>query len=270
MPDFAANLSTLYPEHDFLDRYEAAASDGFLGVECQFPYAWPAAEHAARLARHGLRQVLLNAPPGDPARGERGLACLPGRQADFRQAMAQALAYADAMDCPRIHVMAGTAPADGPERERHQAQYLENLAWAAAQAARDGRTVLIEPLNPRDASSYFLRTQAQAHEIVEALGAPNLRVQMDLYHCQITEGDLESGLRRWLPTGRVGHLQIAGVPARREPDLGEVHYPHLFGVLRELAYEGWIGCEYHPAGRTRDGLGWLAGARGTLSSPPAA
>ncbi|HLT99895.1 MAG TPA: 2-oxo-tetronate isomerase [Burkholderiaceae bacterium] len=253
---FAANLSLLYPEHEFLDRYAAAAADGFMGVEMLFPYAWPKAELAARLKDHGLEQVLFNAPPGDAEKGERGTASLPGRTDEFRAGVEQALIYAEALGCRRIHVMAGISQGGEADTRQH-ATYLENLDWAARQAAAEGRNVLIEPINQRDMPGYFLKTQAQAHAIVQELGHDNLNVQMDLYHCQIAEGDIETRLRAYLPTGRVGHMQIAGVPHRHEPDLGELNYPHLFQVIQSLQYEGWIGCEYRPAGDTSSGLNWL-------------
>ena len=265
MPRFAANLSMLYNEHAFIDRFAAAAADGFAAVEYLFPYAHPAAELAQRLADHGLQQVLFNAPPGDWDAGERGLACLPGREAEFRAGFARALDYAQTLQCPRVHVMAGLAPA-GAERAALQATYESNLAWAAELAATAGRDVLIEPINPRDIPGFFLNHQAEAHRIVQAIGAPNLKVQMDLYHCQIVEGDVAMKLRQYLPTGRVGHLQIAGVPMRHEPDLGELNHPYLFEVIDEVAaacgWQGWIGCEYRPArgavaAGTSDGLGWM-------------
>lgn len=268
MPRFAANLSMLYPELAFLDRFEAAARDGFHGVEFLFPYAWPAQEIAARLQGNGLQQVLFNAPPGDWDAGERGLACLPGREKEFREGFAMALDYAAALDCPRIHVMAGLVPA-GSSNETLRATYVNTLTQAAAAAARDGRDVLIEPINTRDMPGYFLNRQDDAHQILAEVGAPNLKVQMDLYHCQIGEGDLASKLRRYLPTGRVGHLQIAGVPARNEPDSGELNYPYLFGIVDEAMqageWDGWIGCEYRPArgpvsGGTSNGLGWMRAA----------
>jgi len=265
MPQFAANLTMLYNELPFLDRFQAAAEDGFKAVEVLFPFAHPAHELQQRLQDNGLQQALFNAPAGDWAAGERGLACLPGREAGFRQGFELALAYAAALNCPRIHVMAGIQPAHLSE-ERLRATYLSNLQWAAEKAATRPMDVLIEPLNQRDMPGYFLSKQAQAHEWVQQLNAPNLKVQMDLYHCQIMEGDLETQLRRYLPTGRVGHLQIAGVPARHEPDLGEVNYRHLFEVIDDLSngsgWNGWIGCEYRPQrgtapNATRDGLGWL-------------
>jgi len=251
-----------------MHRAAAAAADGFRGVEYLFPYAFPAAEIAARLQANDLQQVLFNAPPGDWDAGERGLACLPGRQDEFRRAFAQALEYAAVLGCPRIHVMAGLAPA-GVERAELQAVYESNLAWAAEQAQADGRDVLMEPINPRDMPGYFLNRQDEAHRIAQAIGAPNLKVQFDLYHAQIVEGDLAMKIRQWLPTGRVGHFQLAGVPMRHEPDLGELNYPYLFKVIDEVAaqcgWAGWIGCEYRPArgavaGGTSAGLGWLRAA----------
>lgn len=256
MPRFAANLSMLYPEHDFLDRFAAAASDGFRAVEYLFPYAHGARALAQRLADHGLEQVLFNAPPGDWEAGERGIACLPGREAEFRAGIEHALAYAQALQCPRIHVMAGLAPA-GVEPARLQATYEANLAWAAARARQLACDVLIEPINPRDMPGYLLNRQAEAHRILDNVGAPNLKVQMDLYHCQIVEGDVASKLRQYLPGGRVGHLQIAGVPMRHEPDLGELNHAYLFEVIDALGWAGWIGCEYRPRRGTSEGLGWM-------------
>ena len=265
MPRFAANLSMLYNEHPFLDRFAAAAADGFLAVEYLFPYDFTAPELAQRLADHGLQQVLFNAPPGDWNAGERGLACLPGRQAEFRAGLQRALDYAHTLACPRIHVMAGLVPA-GADRAVLQRTYEDNLAWAAQQAQAAGRTLLIEPINTRDIPGFFLNRQDDAHRIVQAIGSPHLKVQMDLYHCQIVEGDVAMKLRQYLPTGRVGHIQIAGVPQRHEPDLGELHHPYLFEVIDEVSaacgWDGWVGCEYRPArgtapGATSQGLGWL-------------
>jgi hydroxypyruvate isomerase len=270
MPKFAANLSLMYTELPFLDRFEAAASDGFKAVEYLSPFSWPAKELAARLNAHGLQQVLFNAPPGGEdgasieqawSSGQRGTACLAGREEEFRAGLALALAYAEALACPRIHLMAGLVP-EAMTRESAQATYLANLAFGAAQAARAGIDVLIEPINTRDIPRFFLNRQDHAHEILAEVGMPNLKVQMDLYHCQIVEGDVAMKLRKYLPTGRVGHLQIAGVPERHEPDIGELNYPYLFSVIDELQYKGWIGCEYRPRqggtpGGTSAGLGWL-------------
>jgi hydroxypyruvate isomerase len=259
MPRFAANLSMLYTEHPFLDRFAAAARDGFRAVEFLFPYAFDPATLARALADHGLQQVLFNAPPGDWDAGERGLACLPGRETEFRAGMARALDYAAALACPRLHLMAGIAPA-GADAAALRATYTANLAWAAAQAAPRGVDVLVEPINPRDMPGYLLNRQDDAHAIVAEVGAPNLKVQMDLYHLQIVEGDVTTKLRRYLPTGRVGHLQIAGVPLRHEPDEGELNPAHLFAVIDELGWDGWIGCEYRPGAGTTAGLGWLRSA----------
>lgn len=269
MPRFAANLSFLYPELPFLDRFEAAARDGFTAVEYLFPYAWPRRELLARLKGNGLQQVLFNAPPAghDLASvnaawdaGERGLLCLAGRQEEFRFGVQLALDYVGALQCPRLHVMAGRVPA-GVARETLLQGVTDNLRWACAQAAQQGVTVMIEPINPRAMPDYFLCRQAQAHDLLDAVGAPNLQVQMDLYHCQIAEGDVSTKLRCYLPTGRVGHIQIAGVPERHEPDSGELNYPYLLALIDELGYSGWVGCEYHPrlgarVGGTSAGLGW--------------
>ena len=258
MPRFAANLSMMYTEHAFLDRFAAAAKDGFRAVEYLFPYAQRALEIRQRLTDFGLQQVLFNAPPGDWDAGERGMACLPGRRDEFETGfLGRALPYALAFDCPRVHVMAGLAPA-GVERAALRANYIETLAWAAREAAAAGIDVLIEPINTRDIPGYFLNRQDEAHAIVQEVGAKNLKVQMDLYHCQIVEGDVAMKLREYLPTGRVGHIQIAGVPTRHEPDVGELHHPYLFGVLDELGWSGHIGCEYRPRAGTSAGLRWLA------------
>jgi 2-dehydrotetronate isomerase len=269
MPRFAANLSMLYNEHAFLDRFAAASADGFSAVEYLFPYAFEAQALQSRLQDHGLQQVLFNAPPGDWDAGERGLACLPGREAEFRTGFARALDYAQALACPPIHVMAGIAP-PGANATTLQATYRANLAWAAAQASTADCDVLIEPINTRDMPGFFLHHQEAAHALVQEIGAPNLKVQFDLYHCQIMEGDVATKLRHYLPTGRVGHIQIAGVPERHEPNVGELNYDYLFGVIdavsAQCGWDGWVGCEYRPArgavaGATTAGLGWLGARR---------
>jgi hydroxypyruvate isomerase len=265
MPRFAANLSMLYPELPFLDRFEAAAHDGFQGVEYLFPYEHAPDELAARLRAQGLQQVLFNAPPGNWDGGERGLACLPGREQEFRDSIVQALRYADVLQCPRIHVMAGLMP-EGEERDALRPTYVANLRWAAREAAQQGVNLLLEPINTRDMPRFFVNRQDHAHELIAEIGALNVQVQMDLYHCQIVEGDVAMKIRQYLPSGRVGHFQIAGVPQRHEPDLGELNFPYLFAVIDEVAAEcgwtGWVGCEYRPArgarpGGTSEGLAWL-------------
>ena len=264
MPQFAANLSFLYNELDFLDRFEAAAQDGFKAVEYLFPYEFAASELAARLKAHGLQQVLFNAPPGDWSKGERGIACLPGREAEFQAAIHTALEYAAALDCPRVHVVAGLVPATS-SRAQLRSTYVANLRYAAAQAAAQGVDILIEPINTRDIPGFFLNRQDEAHALIAEIGAKNVKVQFDLYHCQIVEGDVASKIRHYLPTGNIGHFQIAGVPERHEPDTGELNYGYLFKVIDEVSaacgWNGWLGCEYRPArgavaGGTRAGLGW--------------
>ncbi|WP_431266528.1 hydroxypyruvate isomerase family protein [Roseateles chitinivorans] len=265
MPRFAANLSFLYQELPFLDRFDAAARDGFAGVECLFPYDVPATEVRARATALGLSIVLINAPPGDWAAGERGLASVEGRDGDFRESIERALAYASAVASPRVHVLAGLLEA-GDERDAAIARYEERLRWAASQAARSGIDLMIEPINPHDMPGYLLQRQDEAHAIVERVGAPNLKVQMDLYHCERVEGDAVAQLRRWLPTGRVGHFQIAGVPDRHEPDEGALDWRGALAAIDAIAaatgWEGWIGCEYWPRhgavpGGTSAGLVWM-------------
>ena len=275
MPKFAANLSMMYTELPFLNRFEAAAQDGFTAVEYLFPYDFKPVELTVRLQANGLQQVLFNAPPGgtDTASiahawgtsGDRGTACIPGREAEFQAGVLLALGYAQALDCPRIHIMAGLIP-PGLQREDVQATYIANLRWAAAQAEKQGCDVLIEPINTRDIPRFFLNRQDHAHEVIAETGAANVRVQMDLYHCQIVEGDVAMKIRKYLPLGAVGHFQIAGVPERHEPDVGELDYAYLFGVIDEVSaqcgWNGWVGCEYRPKkggqpGGTSAGLGWL-------------
>ena len=254
MPRFAANLSMMYQEHDFLNRFGAAAKDGFNGVEFLFPYEHPAAEIRSRLDGAGLALALFNGPPGDWDAGERGLASLPGREAEFAQGVDTALEYARVLGNERVHIMAGLIR-PGEERARHRETYVRNLARAAKQAASAGVTVVIEPINTRDIPGFFLNRQDEAHAVCAEVGAANLRVQMDFYHCQIVEGDLAMKLRKYI--AGVGHVQIAGVPERHEPDTGEINYPYLFRLMDELGYAGWVGCEYRPAAATSAGLAWL-------------
>ncbi|UZN49152.1 hydroxypyruvate isomerase family protein [Cupriavidus cauae] len=254
MPRFAANLSMMYNEHAFLDRFAAAANDGFRAVEYLFPYDFPAGELKSRLDANGLQQALFNAPPGDWAAGERGIASLPGREDEFRRSIDTALDYARVLGNDKLHVMAGLA-APGVPREQQRAVYLRNLEYAARAAQGDGITVLIEPINTRDIPGFFLNRQDDAQAICREIGASNLKVQFDCYHCQIVEGDVATKLRRDI--AGIGHIQIAGVPERHEPDIGELNYPYLFETIDALGYRGWIGCEYRPRAGTTDGLGWL-------------
>ncbi|MFK7942461.1 MAG: 2-oxo-tetronate isomerase [Paracoccaceae bacterium] len=249
MPKFAANLSMMFTEHAFLDRFQAAAEAGFGGVEYLFPYAETAGDIRNALDAAGLSQALFNCPPGDWEAGERGMAAIPGRETEFRDSIDKALDYADVIGPERLHIMAGIV--DGPEAE---ATYVDNLKWAAAEAPE--RVFVIEPINSRDMPGYFLSTTTQASRILDAVGAPNMLLQFDLYHAQIMEGDL---IRRMEALAdRIGHMQIAGVPDRHEPDMGELNYPALFKSIDAIGYKGWVGCEYRPAGRTEDGLGWFA------------
>ncbi len=254
---FAANLSFLFTEVPFLERFAEAAHAGFRAVEFTFPYEYQAKEVAAQVKANKLDVVLFNTPPGNLDAGDRGLASLPGREHEFAASISSALRFAQALKCPRLHVMAGNLPrdADDVERARRVRLYVRNLKSACEEAAAQNVTILIEPINPRDMPGYLLSTQTEAHAIREEVNMPNLRVQMDLYHAQIVEGDLTAKIRRWMP--HIGHFQIAGVPDRHEPDQGEVNYAWLFKLLDELKYDGWIGCEYRPAQTTAAGLAWM-------------
>jgi hydroxypyruvate isomerase len=261
MPRFAANLTMMYNEHAFLDRFAAAARDGFEAVEYLFPYDFSAAELKARLDEHGLKQALFNAPPGDWTAGDRGIASLPGREDEFRRGLDTALAYARMLGNDKLHVMAGLLPAHA-DRARHRDVYMRNLDDAAQAARAEGITILVEPINPRDMPGFFLNRQDEAQAICREIGAPNLKVQFDCYHCQIVEGDLAKKLERDI--AGIGHIQIAGVPERHEPDVGELNYPYLFDRIDALGYDGWIGCEYRPKAGTSEGLGWLRSYRQSL------
>jgi hydroxypyruvate isomerase len=253
MPRFSANLSFLFPDLPFLDRFAAAASAGFRAVEFAFAYDHDPADIARQLAAHGLTQALFNLPPGDRTAGDRGLAALPGREGEFRAGLARAVALARATGCKRLHVMAGNYP-EGADRGLGESVYVDNLRRAADALSDDGIALTIEPLNSRENPGYFLTSNAQAIAILDKVDRANARLQLDLYHCQIMEGDLAAHIERLLP--RVGHIQIAGNPGRHEPDRGEINYPFLFDLLDELGYDGWVGCEYRPHAGTLAGLGW--------------
>ncbi|MCA3308223.1 MAG: hydroxypyruvate isomerase family protein [Roseomonas sp.] len=255
MPRFAANLSMMFNEVPFLDRFALAAKAGFKGVEFLFPYEHPAAEIAARLKDNGLQQVLFNAPPGDWAKGERGMACHPGREPEFRDSIMRALDYAGALGCPRLHVMAGMVP-PGVAQGTLTSLYAINLAWAAERAIAQGVKCCIEPINQRDMPGYALTGIANGIQVIEAVGPDRLGLQFDLYHTQITEGDLVPRARAALPY--IAHMQVADTPGRNEPGTGEVNWPFVFAQLDAMGYRGWIGCEYRPAGETLAGLSWFA------------
>jgi hydroxypyruvate isomerase len=255
MPRFAANLSMMFTEVPFLDRFARARAAGFAAVEFLFPYEHAPEEIAARLRDNGLQQVLFNAPPGDWAAGERGIAALPGRGAEFREGIAKALEYCAALSCPRLHVMAGLAPAGVP-RDTLLATYAANLAWAAEQCAQHGIKPVIEPINHRDIPGFFLNTTDQAAAVIEAIGPERIGMQFDLYHCQITEGDIVKRVEKHLPL--IAHMQVADNPGRNEPGTGEMNWPFVFRRIDELGFRGWIGCEYRPAAETEAGLSWFA------------
>jgi hydroxypyruvate isomerase len=258
MVRFAANLSMMFNEVPFLERFDAAAAAGFQAVEFLFPYDYPAEVIEQKLRENRLENVLFNMPPGNWAAGERGIGCIPGREEEFRAGVDKALAYAERLGTPRLHALAGVAPA-GADRSSLRATFIANLRYAAGKLAARGITLLIEAINTRDIPGFFLNTQAESYAILTEINAPNLKMQMDLYHMQVVEGDLAMKLRQYAT--HCGHIQIAGVPARQEPDTGEVNYRYLYGVLDEIGYAGWIGCEYRPAGKTVDGLGWFQGKR---------
>ena len=253
MPRFAANLSMMFNEVPFLDRFAAARAAGFEGVEFLFPYDFAAGELRTRLSNEGLTQVLFNMPPGDWAKGERGIASIPGRQTEFRESVKKALEYAAALDCRQIHCMAGLVPS-GVSQTTATAVYAANLAWAAEQAKPAGVRVVIEPINHRDMPGYFLNTQAQGASIIDAIGSDRVGLQFDVYHVQITEGDITKRMEQFMPL--IAHMQIADVPARNEPGTGEIGWRFVFRRMDELRYQGWVGCEYRPAGDTVTGLGW--------------
>ena len=255
MPHFSANLNWLYSEVPFPNRAAQAAADGFSAVECLFPYQeLSASEFHVQLTDQALDLVLFNTPPGNWAKGERGLAIHEEKQAEFRQSFLEvALPYALVTHCPRLHVMAGVMGPDDSS-QRLQDTFLENLAWACRQAAVHHLGLVIEPINPMDMPNYFLTHQAQAHALVQTLDAANLGVQMDLYHCHRVEGQVTQEVLHWVPSGRVHHMQIAGFPGRHEPIGGDIDYPSLFALLDTLGYEGHVGCEYQPTTTTRAGL----------------
>jgi hydroxypyruvate isomerase len=257
MPRFAANLSMMFTEVPFLDRFQAAAAAGFPGVEFLFPYEYTPEEVASKAKAAGTEIVLFNMPAGNWGAGERGITGLPGREAEFREGVEKALLYAEHLGVPRLHAMAGIAPA-GADAAACRATLIANLKYAAAKLAEKNITLLLEAINTRDMPGFIVSTQKDSHAICEAVGAPNLKMQMDLYHMQVMEGDLATTLKRY--ASQCGHIQIAGCPERNEPDTGEVRYEYLFRVLDTMGYDGWLGCEYRPAGKTTEGLRWLSAA----------
>jgi hydroxypyruvate isomerase len=254
MPKFAANLTMLYGEHDFIDRFAAAAKDGFQGVEYLFPYAFEKEVLAEALKANGLTQVLHNLPAGDWDAGERGIACLPDRVGEFQDGVGKAIDYATALGCPQVNCLAGIRPkhADPDEVAR---TFTENLRFAARKLEEAGIKLLIEPINTIDIPGFYLDTSAQALMTIDAVGSDNLYLQYDIYHMQIMEGDLVRTMEKELP--KIAHIQLADNPGRHEPGTGEINYPFVFEALDKMGYKGWIGCEYKPKAGTSEGLGWL-------------
>ncbi|WP_300273578.1 hydroxypyruvate isomerase [Halomonas sp.] len=258
MPKFAANLSMLFTEVEFLDRFQAAAEAGFKGVEYLFPYDFEAAEIKRRLDDNGLTQVLFNLPAGDWAAGERGIACHPDRIAEFREGVERAIAYARVLGNTQVNCLAGIKPEGVSDAEaRHT--LVGNLRYAADKLADAGILLIAEPINTRDIPGFFLNRTEQALQIFDEVAGDNLKLQYDIYHMQIMEGDLAPTIETHFD--RIAHVQIADNPGRHEPGTGEINYPFLFAHLDRLGYQGWIGAEYKPAGRTQEGLGWLDAAR---------
>ena len=253
MPRFAANLTTMFTEVDFLDRFAAAAGAGFKGVEFLFPYADDKEKLAERLRANDLVQVLHNFPAGDWDAGDRGIACHPDRIDEFREGVGQAVDYATTLGCARLNCLAGIAPA-GAAPERLRETFVANLGFAAGVLAEAGITLLTEPINTRDIPGFYLTGTDQAIAIIDDVAAPNLALQYDVYHMQVMEGDLAPTIERHLD--RIGHIQISDTPGRNEPGTGEINYPFIFDHLDRLGYQGWVGCEYKPRAGTAEGLGW--------------
>lgn len=251
---FSANLSFLFLDRPFLDRFAAAAASGFKGVEFHFPYAFPVDEVVDAVKRAAVEVVLFNLPAGDWAGGERGIACLPERVGEFRDGVAEAACYAEALGCPRLNCIAGRR-GPGLDEALLRATLVDNLRHAADVFAPAGRQVLLEPLNSRDTPDFLIDRSASALALLEEAGRPNLGLQYDIYHAQVMEGDLANTLARNLR--RIGHIQLADNPGRHQPGTGEIHFPFLFQHLHTLGYDGWIGCEYVPLGATEDSFDWM-------------
>lgn len=244
----------MFTELSFLDRFAAAAEAGFTAVEFMFPYEFSPEEIESKRKAAGVEIVLFNMPAGNWSAGDRGIACIPGRELEFRQGVEKSLAYARRLGVARLHAMCGIPP-KGAHPDACRKTLIENLRFAAARVAEHNITVILEAINTRDMPGFFVSTQKDSHAICEAVGAPNLKMQMDLYHMQVMEGDLATKLKQYAPW--CGHVQLAGCPERNEPDTGEIRYEYLFKLLDRMGYDGWIGCEYRPAGKTCDGLNWF-------------
>jgi hydroxypyruvate isomerase len=253
MPKLAANVSLLFPQIDFLDRFAAAARAGFRYVEYQLPYAWPAKSIAERVQAAGIEVVLHNVPAGDAAKGDRGIACLPERTNEFREGVDRAIEYAKLVRCTRLNCLSGIVPQDAA-RARHFDTLVGNVKYAAERLKAAGIRLMLEPVNTRTVPGFFLTGSGQAIEVLDAAGSDNAWLQYDIFHMQIMEGDLARTIERLLP--RIGHMQLADVPDRHEPGTGEIHYEFLLRHMDRIGYAGWIGCEYNPKGDTVEGLAW--------------
>lgn len=255
MPQFAANLTMLFNEAPFLERFDLAGRAGFKAVEFLFPYAFPAQEIKAKLDKNQLQLVLHNLPAGDWEAGERGIACLPDRKEEFREGVAKAVEYAKCLNVGQLNCLAGKAPAD-VDPNVLRTTFIENLGYAASELKKANLRLLIEPINTFDIPGFYLSRTAQAIEIMDEVGADNLFLQYDIYHAQRMEGELANTIQKYLP--RIAHIQLADNPGRNEPGTGEINYRYLFAFLDRIGYKGWIGCEYKPATTTQAGLTWLS------------
>ena len=256
MPQFAANLTMLFNEVPFMERFELASKAGFKAVEFLFPYAFLAEEIKSQLLKHQLQLVLHNLPAGDWDAGERGIACHPERVDEFRSGVAKAIEYAKALGVGQLNCLAGKSP-EGASPDIVRTTFVENLRFAAAELKKANLRLLIEPINTYDIPGFYLSRMAQAIEIMDEVGSDNLYLQYDIYHAQRMEGELANTIQKYLP--RIAHIQLADNPGRNEPGTGEINYRYLFAFLDRIGYEGWIGCEYKPASTTEAGLGWLSG-----------
>lgn len=254
MPKFSANLTMLFTDVDFLKRFERAARAGFTAVEYLFPYPWDKNQLVNELAKYSLQQVLHNLPAGDWQAGERGIACLPGREREFQDGVGRAIEYAKALKCPRLNCLVGKTPA-GVAPEKVRQTLVSNLRFAAAALEKEGIRLLVEALNSRDAPGFYLVRTQDVLQLIQEVNHPNIYIQYDVYHMQVMEGNLTKTMQENL--ARIAHIQIADNPGRNEPGTGEINFTNLFRFIDEMKYEGWIGCEYNPAGKTEDGLGWV-------------
>ncbi len=267
MPNFCANLSFLFSDAPFLERFDRAKRSGFRGVEFHFPYAFDKEALAGRAREAGVEVVLFNLPAGDWDKGERGIACIPARVSEFRDGVGRAIEYARALGCKRVNCLSGIVPPRMAETALRET-FVSNLRFAAGEMGREGITLMTEPVNTRSIPGNYLRNSGQALALMDEARAANLRLQYDLFHMQIMEGDLAKTIEANI--ARIGHMQIADVPERHEPGSGEINYPFLFDWIDRLGYTGWIGCEYVPEGRTEDGLGWLRPYLPPAEAQPAA